>query len=162
MDPNNRDYDPNNNGPADQHLQQKPHNHDSPKHLLRKAVQNFDVTRVKDLLVPDPNLCLSKPYSRTPIHDLAGAFVSVQDRPADLKLKFIDILTLLTQNGVDINAVDGNRQSALHILSGGGSGQADVIKVLLTSGAKVNAQDRWGLNRSIICYIIQVLLRLLG
>ena len=111
--------------------------------LLRQAISYFDVTRVKDLLVRDSSIAKTTPGSRTVIHDLAAAYCSVpeQERPA-VKFKFIDILQVLTQNGVNVNALDSNRQTALHVLAGGGPGQGDVMKVLLASGVKVNAQDR--------------------
>ncbi len=54
-------------------------------------------------------------------------------------LKFIDILQILTRNGLDVNLKDSNRHTALHLLASY-PGHFDIIKVLLASGAKANLQ----------------------
>ncbi len=54
-------------------------------------------------------------------------------------MKFIDILQILTRNGLDVNLKDSNRHTALHLLASY-PGHFDIIKVLLAAGAKANLQ----------------------
>ncbi len=51
----------------------------------------------------------------------------------------IDIVKVLIQNGADVNAVDENKQSALHHAAE--YGDVELAKVLLENGADVNAID---------------------
>ena len=50
---------------------------------------------------------------------------------------YVDVAKVLLQNGADVNAVECNKQTALHIAAE--YGHVDVAKVLLQNGADVNA-----------------------
>ena len=49
-------------------------------------------------------------------------------------------MKVLIQNGADVNAVDKNKLTALHIAAK--KGHVDVAKVLIQNGADVNAVDK--------------------
>ena len=51
----------------------------------------------------------------------------------------VDVAKMLIENGADVNAVDGRKWTALHLVSQ--KGHVDVAKVLLENGADVNAVD---------------------
>ncbi len=57
----------------------------------------------------------------------------------------VDIAKVLIRNGADVNAVDKDKKTALHVAAWNGHGgySVEVAKVLLENGADVNAIDQW-------------------
>lgn len=111
---------------------------------LFNAINNLDAKAVDKLVKNGADLTFRSPMykGRTAIHELVLTQMShtPMEWTSDLQLTFIDILTLLTQNGVDVNAADELRKTALHY-SCTSSGRSEIIKVLLASGAKANSVD---------------------
>ena len=54
----------------------------------------------------------------------------------------LERLTLMVECGLDLNAVDYDTRSCLHLAASEGNGP--IVEYLLRSGANINAQDRWG------------------
>ena len=57
---------------------------------------------------------------------------------------YLEIVGLLIKGGIEVDALDRNRQSAL--FQAAGSGSPDIIAMLLEAGANPNLKDRWGLS----------------
>ena len=136
------DADPNNNDDVTDVNKSEP---TSLEQTLQAALSRLDVALIKDLILRGAqlqHLRLDSRKYRNAVHELALVYCAQQPSPVSQShLKFIEIFTLLTQNGLGVNDVDIDRQTALHLLAST-SGQADAMRVLLASGVNVNAQDR--------------------
>ena len=82
-------------------------------------------------------------HFRSILHELVLSYVAhLQEdslRTNKQNIKFIDILQTLVHHGMDVNATDINRQTALHLLASH-PGHYDIIRILLASGLKSNLQ----------------------
>lgn len=113
---------------------------------LQAAMLNFDLNRIEELILGGLDVTQtyidSRQY-RTALHELALCYTSysIDERPAQLNLKFIKIFSLLTKHGLKVNEGDIKKQTVLHFLSST-PGNSDVIKVVLAAAdMRVDATD---------------------
>lgn len=129
------------------------------KAAMQSALANFDGRRVEAIIQAGFDVrrtYLDRHKYRNALHELVLNYVaySPAERPPKLHHQFIDILSVLLENGLDINDVDFRNQTALHLVAGSNpGGHQDIIRVLLASGARVNQPDggqQTALHRAVI------------
>ncbi len=115
-----------------------------PELALFNAVANLDLKTAEELIRGgmDVNSTSQEFKYRTALHELVLGYVSEMEleRHGVKNIRFIDILTLLIHNGLDVNAVDIYNKSPLHLLVSY-PGHGNIMKILLASGVKANLQD---------------------
>jgi ankyrin repeat protein len=104
---------------------------DSP--ILRKfflAINNNDITMVKDILAKNPSICKSKGKSgEVSLH--YAAFKGNKD-----------MINLLIAKGADVNDKENDLKTPLHLAAF--ASDPEVAKLLISKGAQINAKDNNG------------------
>ena len=117
----------------------------SPIQALQAAIANFDAKRADELISGGLDVgrtLLDRVSQRNALHELALCYVAYHpcERPPNLNIKFIELMTLFVRHGVHVNAGDARKQTALHLLASVRDCN-DVMKVVLASNVNVNARD---------------------
>lgn len=110
--------------------------------LLRKSNAMSDPKRNLQLLEAK---IISEGWENIPVNGIYGSsdrtmlHLAVQ---ADTNGNFIDVITFLVKNGINVNAQDSRGNTVLHYLSSGNSGctdaQYEIAKVILDNGGDLN------------------------
>lgn len=111
---------------------------------LQSALQEFDGVKVASLIqrgLDIRNVRLDR-QNHNAIHELVLNYIQSQsgDNPERLHIKFLDTLTVLVENGLDINEGDNKAQTALHIAASS-PGNIELLRALLVNGARINQPD---------------------
>ncbi|MCJ1462733.1 hypothetical protein MMC07_001336 [Pseudocyphellaria aurata] len=93
---------------------------------LRKAVQNGDETKVRELLEKGVDINMQDDYGMTPLHD---AVLSNSE----------GIARLLLRKGAEIHTKDGDQRTALHLAVE--KSYESMAQLLLDNGAQINSKD---------------------
>lgn len=107
------------------------------------ATASMDVPLMKYLLAngADPNRGMSN--NTTPLMVVAGlGYLDVQDRTQQQWASALEAVKLLVELGADVNAVGDNGFTALHGAAYVGAG--DIIRYLVSKGAKLEVMDKFG------------------
>ena len=112
---------------------------------LHLACQDVDVTLVKKLMEKGASVHRINAKDRTMIHELVIGYcqLTVLDRVYEQN-NFIEILSVLIKEGLDINDVDISNRTALHYLvitPKTTDRLSEPMKAILMSGARVNIAD---------------------
>ena len=110
--------------------------------LLRKSNAMSDSKRNLQLL---EGKIISEGWDNVPINGIYGSsdrtmlHLAVQ---ADINGNFIDVISFLIQNGINVNAKDSRGNTVLHYLSSGNSdctdAQYEIAKIILDNGGDLN------------------------
>ena len=112
---------------------------------LHLACQDVDVSLVKKLMEKGASVHRTNAKDRTMIHELVIGYcqLSTLDRVYEQN-NFIEILSMLIKEGIDINDVDISNKSALHYLitiPKTTDRLSEPLKAVLMSGTRVNIAD---------------------
>ena len=112
---------------------------------LQTALVNFDGLKVAALI--EQGLRVRRTYVdaskyRNALHELVLNYTSYapSERPPKLHIKFIDIMTLLKDNGLDVNEHDIKHLTVLHHACSSANNR-DIIRALIDAGVRVNQPD---------------------
>ncbi|MBN9520371.1 ankyrin repeat domain-containing protein [bacterium] len=97
---------------------------------LRKALGEGDPAKVRALLAAGADIRYTRPKGS------AALINAVHGRDVARDPRLLDLLTLLVEYGVDLNAVSEYEESGLRVLSR--VGRFDAVRLLLRAGADVN------------------------
>lgn len=98
------------------------------------------------------------PNRRSPVREAAELAVP-ENLDATMQLLFMACrgdakgVEDLLKDGVDVNSIDLDGRTALHIAAC--EGHADVVRLLLSYRANIDARDRWGSTVSIYKYPVR-------
>lgn len=111
---------------------------------LQSALQKFDGVKVASLIqrgLDIRNIRLDR-QNHNAIHELVLNYIQLQsgDSPEKLHIKFLDTLTVLVENGLDINEGNSKAQTALH-MAASSPGNVELLRALLVHGARINQPD---------------------
>jgi len=111
---------------------------------LLRAAKVGDVAAMKVLLAAKADVTLATRAGITPLMAAAGMGTKEEDATGRFKTEedAIDAITLCLQAGADINAANGQGQTALHAAAQLGFDK--VVTFLASKGANVNAKDQKG------------------
>ena len=112
---------------------------------LHLACQDVDLPLIKKLMEKGASIHRTNARDRTMIHELVIGYcqLTVLDRVYEQN-NFIEILSILVKEDVDINDVDISNRTALHYLVTTPKSTdrlSEPLKALLMSGARVNITD---------------------
>jgi len=110
-----------------------------PDSNLHKAVKNFEIDVVKQLLANGANVNAKAEHGVTPLND---AVTFEKDQLAKAK----EIVELLLAKGAKINAKDDFKQTPLHSVCQFGAHTEVIAAILIANGAKVNIKDENGVT----------------
>ncbi len=110
--------------------------------VLHLACQDCDYKLILKLIEKGASVQRTNARDRTVLHELAIGFcnLGILDRIYEQQ-SFIDTLTQLVKEGVDVNDVDDQNKTALHYVVTVPR-TVEVIKPLILIGTRVNAQDK--------------------
>lgn len=127
---------------------------------LLVAAAYLEIDLMRALLTAGANPAQALQDGTTPLHAATGAPLELEARPSDLQRfhvvdsdspaiprptnAVIAAVTLLLDAGVDVNAVNGTGDTALHLAAAGGL--TDVIQLLAERGAALDLTNKAGLT----------------
>lgn len=112
---------------------------------LQSALQEFDGVKVASLIqrgLDIRNVRLDR-QNHNAIHELVLNYIQLQSGDSSqekLHIKFLDTLTVLVENGLDINEGNNKAQTALH-MAASSPGNVELLRALLVHGARINQPD---------------------
>jgi len=107
------------------------------------ATAALDVPLMRYLLVNGADPLLGMANHTTPLMVVAGlGYLDVQDRTQQQWESALEAVHLLVDLGADVNAVGDNGYTALHGAAYVGAGE--IIKYLVSKGAKLDVMDKFG------------------
>lgn len=112
---------------------------------LQSALQEFDGVKVASLIqrgLDIRNVRLDR-QNHNAIHELVLNYIQLQSGDSSqekLHIKFLDTLTVLVENGLEINEGNNKAQTALH-MAASSPGNIELLRALLVHGARINQPD---------------------
>ncbi|MSO21371.1 MAG: ankyrin repeat domain-containing protein [Acidobacteria bacterium] len=107
------------------------------------ATASMEIPAMKFLLANGADPMLGMNNNTTPLMVIAGlGYLDVQDRTKQQWASALEAVKMLVELGADVNAVGDNGFTALHGAAYVGAG--DIIKYLVSKGAKLEALDKFG------------------
>ena len=104
---------------------------------LHSAAWNGDLEMVQVLLDYKADINARTIYGWTPLHEASQYF-----SPGQNVSRLPDVARLLLERGTDVNVLDGDNKTPLHVAARYGT--VGVVSVLLEHGANVGAKDKEG------------------
>ena len=120
---------------------------EKPSSPFLEAGENFLVKKVEELLgSPDQDVNEEDEEGNGMVHRMLLAYTDLDlVEQFHAKPKYLEILGLLLQKGININATNRQGETPLHTIARY-PGFTDIIKPLLAAGVKVNAKNSKGMT----------------
>ena len=113
---------------------------------LQSVLQTFDGIKLDNMIqqgIDLKQIYIDPNKYHNALHELILNYCSYppNTRPPKLISKCLDMITVLINNGLDINERDNKHQTVLHMVAASSGDHRDIISSLLSFGARINQPD---------------------